>query len=66
LLVFILLWFLALCWLLCGLRVFVFLFEQKKAAESINSRLALVMKSGKYTLGYKSTLKSLRKGTCKF
>jgi len=30
--------------------------------ESINSRLALVMKSGKYTLGYRSTLKSLRKG----
>ena len=30
--------------------------------ESINSRLALVMKSGKYTLGYKSTLKTLRQG----
>eukprot|EP00282_Hemiselmis_andersenii_P019381 CAMPEP_0172043550 /NCGR_PEP_ID=MMETSP1041-20130122/26326_1 /TAXON_ID=464988 /ORGANISM="Hemiselmis andersenii, Strain CCMP439" /LENGTH=125 /DNA_ID=CAMNT_0012701991 /DNA_START=166 /DNA_END=543 /DNA_ORIENTATION=- len=34
----------------------------KKNAESINSRLALVMKSGKYTLGYKSTLKTLRSG----
>jgi len=34
----------------------------KKAQESINSRLALVMKSGKYTLGYKSTLKTLRQG----
>jgi len=34
----------------------------KKAQESINSRLALVMKSGKYTLGLKSTLKTLRKG----
>ena len=33
---------------------------QKKAQESINSRLALVMKSGKYTLGYKTVLKSLR------
>lgn len=33
---------------------------QKKNAESINSRLALVMKSGKYTLGYKTVLKSLR------
>lgn len=32
--------------------------------ESINSRLALVMKSGVYTLGYKSTLKSLRQGKC--
>lgn len=50
--------------LACGV-VFLFSCEQKKAAESINSRLALVMKSGKYTLGYKSTLKSLRKGTCK-
>lgn len=30
--------------------------------ESINSRLALVVKSGKYTLGYKSTLKTLRQG----
>ena len=39
--------------------------EQKKNAESINSRLALVMKSGKYMLGYKSTLKSLRKGVSK-
>ena len=36
--------------------------SSKKAMESINSRLALVMKSGKYTLGLKSTLKSLRQG----
>jgi ribosomal protein L30E len=33
--------------------------KAKKSADSINSRLALVMKSGKVTLGYKSTLKSL-------
>lgn len=33
--------------------------------ESINSRLALVMKSGKYVLGYKQTLKSLRQGKAK-
>merc|ERR1719318_2535657 len=33
--------------------------------ESINSRLALVMKSGKYTLGYRSTLKTLRQGKVK-
>jgi large subunit ribosomal protein L30e len=39
--------------------------QQKKAIESINSRLALVVKSGKYTLGYKSTLKSLRQGKSK-
>lgn len=34
----------------------------KKTQESINSRLALVMKSGKYELGQKQTLKSLRQG----
>lgn len=38
---------------------------QKKAMESINSRLALVMKSGKYTLGYRSTIKTLRLGKAK-
>merc|ERR1711976_536135 len=38
---------------------------QKKSQESINSRLALVVKSGKYHLGYKETLKSLRKGASK-
>lgn len=36
--------------------------QSKKAQESINSRLALVIKSGKYTLGYKQTLKTLRSG----
>lgn len=39
--------------------------KQKKAIESINSRLALVMKSGKYCLGYKQTLKTLRQGKAK-
>ena len=38
---------------------------KKKAAESVGSRLSLVMKSGKYTLGYRSTLKSLRSGKSK-
>merc|ERR1712150_281119 len=38
---------------------------KKKGNESINSRLALVMKSGKYTLGYRSTLKTLRQGKAK-
>merc|ERR1719350_164354 len=37
----------------------------KKSNESINSRLALVMKSGKYMLGYKQTLKTLRSGKSK-
>ncbi|KFM82275.1 60S ribosomal protein L30, partial [Stegodyphus mimosarum] len=39
--------------------------KQKKAMESINSRLALVMKSGKYVLGNKQTLKALRQGKAK-
>jgi len=39
--------------------------KSKKSVESINSRLALVMKSGKYTLGYKQTLKTLRQGKSK-
>merc|ERR1711918_58206 len=39
--------------------------KTKKTIESINSRLALVMKSGKYVLGYKQTLKSLRQGKAK-
>jgi large subunit ribosomal protein L30e len=37
----------------------------KNADKRISSRLALVMKSGKVTLGYKSTLKSLRSGKAK-
>ncbi|CAG7815785.1 unnamed protein product [Allacma fusca] len=39
--------------------------KQKKSVESINSRLALVMKSGKVLLGYKQTVKSLRQGKAK-
>ncbi|EEQ87666.1 60S ribosomal protein L30 [Blastomyces dermatitidis] len=39
--------------------------KAKKSTDNINSRLALVMKSGKVTLGYKSTLKSLRSGKAK-
>merc|ERR1712226_1254552 len=52
-------------------KVLVTLFEMgaqkkvKKSAESINSRLALVTKSGKYCLGYKQTLKTLRSGKSK-
>jgi hypothetical protein len=38
--------------------------KTKKTSESINARLALVMKSGKFSLGYKSTLKQLRAGKC--
>ena len=43
--------------LICGLDV-----AQKKSQESINARLALVLKSGKYTLGSKTCLKTLRSG----
>lgn len=39
--------------------------KKKSNVEGMNSRLALVMKSGKYTLGYKTTLKSLRSGKAK-
>lgn len=37
----------------------------KKAMDSINARLGLVMKSGKYFFGYKQTLKNLRQGKAK-
>ncbi|CAM9283146.1 unnamed protein product [Chrysoparadoxa australica] len=39
--------------------------KTKKAIESINSRLQLVMKSGKASLGYKQTLKTMRNGKAK-
>ncbi|KAI1851009.1 hypothetical protein JX265_004541 [Neoarthrinium moseri] len=39
--------------------------KNKKDANSLSSRLALVMKSGKVALGYKSTLKALRAGKAK-
>merc|ERR1739844_415192 len=39
--------------------------KQKKAVESINCRLALVIKSGKFQLGYKKTLETLRMGKAK-
>lgn len=38
---------------------------KKVGTENINSKLSLVIKSGKYVLGYKSTLKSLRSGEAK-
>ena len=38
---------------------------KKASTENINSKLSLVIKSGKYVLGYKSTLKSLRTGEAK-
>merc|ERR1711964_668716 len=39
--------------------------KASKHADSINARLQLVMKSGKYSLGYKTTLKTLRQGKSK-
>ena len=39
--------------------------KSKKSIESINSRLGLVVKSGKYVLGYKQTLKTIRQGKAK-
>ena len=38
---------------------------KKTTGENINSKLSLVMKSGKYVLGYKSTLRALRSGEAK-
>lgn len=38
--------------------------KSAKSSENINSRLQLVVKSGKYTLGYKQALKQLRNGKC--
>ena len=35
---------------------------QKKALEGVNARLTLVMKSGKYQLGIKETIRSMRTG----
>jgi len=37
----------------------------KKSADSINTRLQLVIKSGKYSLGVKQALKTLRNGKAK-
>uniref|UniRef100_A0A8D2FZK3 Large ribosomal subunit protein eL30 n=1 Tax=Theropithecus gelada TaxID=9565 RepID=A0A8D2FZK3_THEGE len=39
--------------------------KMKKSLVSINSRLQLIMKSGKYVLGYKQTLKVIRQGKVK-
>lgn len=36
--------------------------KSAKSTESIATRLALVVKSGKYSLGYKSALKQMRNG----
>lgn len=35
---------------------------KKVGSDNINSKLSLVIKSGKYVLGYKATLRSLRSG----
>ena len=37
--------------------------KSKKTLESINSRLQLVMRSGKAALGFKTTVKCLRNGS---
>jgi large subunit ribosomal protein L30e len=38
---------------------------KKATADNINSKLALVFRSGKAVLGFKSTLKTLRTGDAK-
>mmetsp|Transcript_168718 Transcript_168718/g.410115 ORF Transcript_168718/g.410115 Transcript_168718/m.410115 type:complete len:108 (-) Transcript_168718:807-1130(-) len=37
----------------------------KDQSANINANLKLVMKSGKYKLGYRETLRTLRSGKCK-
>lgn len=39
--------------------------SKKKTTENVPAQLSLVVKSGKYTLGYKSTIKTLRTGKAK-
>merc|ERR1712137_33016 len=39
--------------------------KKKTSGDNLNSRIALVMKSGKAALGYKTALKSLRQGKAK-
>ena len=39
--------------------------QQNQKNEGINAQLALVIKSGKYDLGLKKTLKAIRNGDCK-
>ena len=39
--------------------------KAKKEGSSINSRLQLVIKSGKYNLGYRETIRQLRQGKAK-
>uniref|UniRef100_A0A1I8AIX0 Large ribosomal subunit protein eL30 n=1 Tax=Steinernema glaseri TaxID=37863 RepID=A0A1I8AIX0_9BILA len=39
--------------------------KSKKTNENINARLSMVMKSGKFTLGYKQAIKSLLNGKSK-
>lgn len=39
--------------------------KSKKTVESINSKIQLVMKSGKTTLGYKTSVKALRSSKAK-
>ncbi|KAF8318717.1 60S ribosomal protein L30 [Clavulina sp. PMI_390] len=39
--------------------------KSAKSSESITSRLALVVKSGKYSLGYKTALKQMRNSKAK-
>nr|CAG4708792.1 unnamed protein product [Naegleria fowleri] len=38
---------------------------KKKTSENINARLQLVMKSGKFSLGYSETMKNLRQAKAK-
>mmetsp|Transcript_39348 Transcript_39348/g.78859 ORF Transcript_39348/g.78859 Transcript_39348/m.78859 type:complete len:111 (-) Transcript_39348:1659-1991(-) len=38
----------------------------KKDNQSISSNLRIIVKSGKFSMGYRSTLRNLKDGKCKF
>lgn len=39
--------------------------KTKKENQGISSKLRLIVKSGKFSIGYKSTLRNLKDGKCK-
>jgi large subunit ribosomal protein L30e len=47
------------------IKIYSLVMAKKAGHENINTKLGLVIKSGKYVLGYKSTLRSLRAGEAK-
>lgn len=40
--------------------------ENKKIIESLGNKLRLILKSGRFSIGYNTTIKNLKEGKCKF